>query len=58
MIIKTYNLYFNKTLCTQSLSCVWLFATPQTVAHQAQTLSMGFPKQEYWSTAIVRESGL
>ena len=24
------------------------FATPQTVGHQAP-LSMGFPKQEYWS---------
>ena len=32
----------------QSLSRVWLFATPQTVAHQI-LLSMGFSKQEYWS---------
>ena len=33
------------------LSCfshVWLFATPWTVAHQS-SLSMGFPRQEYWS---------
>ena len=30
------------------LSCVWLFATPWTVAHQAP-LSMGFSRQEYWS---------
>ena len=30
------------------LSCVWLFATPWTVAHQAP-LSMGFPRQGYWS---------
>ena len=29
-------------------SCVWLFAAPWTVAHQAP-LSMGFSKQEYWS---------
>ena len=29
-------------------SCVQLFATPWTVAHQA-SLSMGFPRQEYWS---------
>ena len=29
-------------------SCVRLFATPWTVAHQAP-LSMGFPRQEYWS---------
>ena len=31
-----------------SLSCVGLFATPWTVAHQAP-LSMGFSRQEYWS---------
>ena len=30
------------------LSRVWLFATPQTVAHKA-LLSMGFSRQEYWS---------
>ena len=32
----------------QSLSCVQLFATLWTVAHQAP-LSMGFSRQEYWS---------
>ena len=31
---------------TQSSSCVWLFATPWTVAHQAP-LSMGFFRQKY-----------
>ena len=30
------------------LSCVWLFVATWTVAHQAP-LSMGFPRQEYWS---------
>ena len=35
--------------CIQLLSCVRLFATSWTAAHQAQTLSMGFPSQEYWS---------
>ena len=30
------------------LYCVQLFATPWTAAHQAP-LSMGFPRQEYWS---------
>ena len=35
-------------MCVQSLSCVRLFATPWTVAHQAP-LSMGFSRQEYWS---------
>ena len=29
-------------------SCVWLFATSQTIVHQGP-LSMGFPRQEYWS---------
>ena len=32
----------------ESLSCVRLFATPRTVAHQA-SLSMEFSRQEYWS---------
>ena len=35
-------------VCVCVLSCVWLFATPWTVAHQA-LLSMEFPRQEYWS---------
>ena len=30
------------------LSCVQLFATLWTVAHQTP-LSMGFPRQEYWN---------
>ena len=32
----------------KSVSCVWFFAIPWTVAHQA-LLSMEFSKQEYWS---------
>ena len=32
----------------KSLSHVWLLATSWTAAHQAP-LSMGFPRQEYWS---------
>ena len=32
----------------KSLSCVWLFVTPWTVAGQAP-LSMGYSRQEYWS---------
>ena len=31
-----------------SLSCVWLFATPWTIAYQASQ-SMAFSRQEYWS---------
>ena len=34
------------TVC--SLSCVWLFPTPWTVARQA-SLPMAFSRQEYWS---------
>ena len=34
--------------CVCMRSCVRLFATPQTVAHQA-TLTMGFSRQEYWN---------
>ena len=32
----------------KSLSCVQLFVTPWIVAYQAP-LSMGLPRQEYWS---------
>ena len=35
-------------VCVYALSCVRLFVTPWTVALQAP-LSMGFPRQEYWS---------
>ena len=35
-------------ICTHSLSLVQLFATPWRVVRQAP-LSMGFPRQEYWS---------
>ena len=35
-------------MCAQSLSHVWSFATPWTVASQAP-LSVGFFRQEYWS---------
>ena len=32
----------------KSLSCVQLFATPWTIAHQASQ-TIGFSRQEYWS---------
>ena len=35
-------------LLLSHFSCVQLFLTPWTVAHQAP-LSMGFSRQEYWS---------
>ena len=34
--------------CFQLFSCLQLFVTPWSVAHQA-SLSRGFPRQEYWS---------
>ena len=37
-------------------SCVLLFATPWTVTHQVP-LSMGFPRQEYWSSLPFRFPG-
>ena len=40
----------------QSLSHVQLFATAWTVAHQTP-LSMGFPRQEYWSGLIFSPPG-
>ena len=60
MFVKFKRIYFHlkrwqKSLyiyvhCThtQSLNCVWLFATTQTVTHQAP-LSMEFSRQEYWN---------
>ena len=38
-------------MCVQSLSCVRLFVTPWTVAHQVP-LSMEFSRQEYWSRLL------
>ena len=35
-------------VCVQLLSCVYLFVIPWNAAHQAR-LSVGFPRQEYWS---------
>ena len=40
--------HFLQCVKVKSLSCVRLFATPWTAAHQAP-LSMGFSRQEYWS---------
>ena len=47
----TYDIHgilFINSLIVQSLSCVRLFVTPWTVAHQAPP-SMGFSSQQYWS---------
>ena len=45
--VFTQNIYRAKVK-VKSLSCVWLFVTPRTVAYQAP-LSMGFSRQEYCS---------
>ena len=47
MILYNLTLLF-ACVCAQSLSHVRLFATLWTVASQA-SLSMGFPRQEYWT---------
>ena len=41
-------LFYSRALVDELLSCVPLIATLWTVAGQAP-LSMGFPRQEYWS---------
>ena len=49
-IFFSIMVYYRMCVCVcvcELLSCVWLFATPWTVAHQAP-LSMGFSRQEYW----------
>ena len=38
-----------------SSSCVWLFATLCTIAHQAP-LSLGFSRWEYWSGVVMSSS--
>ena len=45
---KEYKQIILRKKVGQSLSCIWLFAAPWTVACQAP-LSMGFYRQEYWS---------
>ena len=51
-LLHGYTVYTSLCSCvcvhTQSLSCVRLFVTSWTVARQA-SLTMEFPRQEYWS---------
>ena len=42
------SVYAFTNMCAKSLSCVQLFVTLWTVAHQAP-LSVYFSRQEYWS---------
>ena len=48
VIINNYHLNYSNKVKVKSLSCVQLFVTPWTVAHQAP-LSMRFSRQEYQS---------
>ena len=48
LCLHTHALHMSSHLHAKSLSCVWLFETPWTVAHQFP-LPTGFPRQEYWS---------
>ena len=50
LCVKTVALKFCMCVCVcaQLLSCVQLFVTSQTVAHQTP-LSVGFSRQEHWS---------
>ena len=45
---RAYVSYSKVKVKVKSLSYVWLFVTPWTVAYQAPQ-SMGFSRQEYWS---------
>ena len=47
-MLSTLVITFLPRSKVKSLSCVQLFATPWTVAHQAPP-SMGFSRQEYWN---------
>ena len=46
--ISQLSYFIFEKVKVKSLSCVRLFVTPWTVAHQAP-LSIGFSRQEYWS---------
>ena len=43
--------------CARVLSCVRLFETPCTMAHQAPPLSMEFSRQEYWNGLLFPSPG-
>ena len=45
---RSFSLFLELKVKVKSLSHVWLFATPWTVAYQAPQ-TMGFSRQEYWS---------
>ena len=54
--LRRKNTRFKHLATLKSLSHVWLFAMPWTVAHQ-DSPSMGFSRQEYWSGLPVPSPG-
>ena len=48
MCVHPYCPLSSTSVCSQLLSCVWLFVTPGTITCQAP-LSVEFSRQEYWS---------
>ena len=56
MICPRIQMTLHECMCVQLLSRVQLFMTPMTVACQSP-LSMGFPRQEYWSGLPVPTPG-
>ena len=48
LTVRRVGPYLHMCMRTQLLSRVWLLTTSWPVAHQAP-LSLGFPRQEYWS---------
>ena len=53
---NTKNSFCNEPVVVSSLNFIRLFATPWTVVCQAP-LSVGFPRQEYWSGLPFPSSG-
>ena len=56
MLFKMSSYIFINTICCLVAVMSDSFATPWTMAHQAP-LSMGFPRQEYWSGLPFPSSG-
>ena len=54
--VETYSICMCVCVCVHAFSCVQLFVSPWTVAHQAP-LSMGISRQEYWSGLLCPPPG-
>ena len=56
IFLRNPSCFYGVSVCVLVLSCLWLFATPWTVVHQA-SLSIGFSRQEYWSGLLYPSPG-